>query len=581
AFLRFPNHAFFKAVVPLVLLAIFLPCSLLLANNPPTGAVTITGTATQSQTLTADNNLADADGLGTITYQWYRDGVPITYGGTLKNGVNGVDGLDGPQQVIISPDGLHAYVTGKFDNSVSWYQRNASTGALTYVGVLKDGAGGVDGLWSARGVALSANGAHAYVAAEGEDAISWYQRNASTGELTYGGVSKDGAGGVANLNYVQMVTISADGSHLYAASQFDNALNWFSRNAGTGALTYGGSLTDGVGGVDGLDWVNSVILSPDGAHAYAAAWNDDAVSWFERNATTGALTYGGMLKDGVGGVDGLDYVKAITISPDGKHAYVTGSDDDSVSWFERNASTGALTYAGTFKDGVGGIDGLDGASGVTISPDGWFAYVVSELDDSVSWFTRDPFTGALFYAASDANYTLTQTDVGKVITVTASYVDGGTTTESVTSAGTAAVQAANSTPVITSYGGAATASVNAPENQTFATDVNASDADGNATVSYLISGGADQTKFDLNATSGVLTFKTAPDFEIPTDLDANNTYVVEVNASDGTAWDLQTITVTVTDVTEIFKPTTMTELQNAVNLWVSDNATALSTYGVI
>ena len=32
---------------------------------------------------------------------------------------------------------------------------------------------------------------------------------------------------------------------------------------------------------------------------------DDAVSWYERNASTGALTYGGMLKDGVGGVDGL------------------------------------------------------------------------------------------------------------------------------------------------------------------------------------------------------------------------------------------------------------------------------------
>ena len=41
------------------------------------------------------NNLADADGLGTITYQWYRDGQPILYGGTLKDGVNGVDGLGG------------------------------------------------------------------------------------------------------------------------------------------------------------------------------------------------------------------------------------------------------------------------------------------------------------------------------------------------------------------------------------------------------------------------------------------------------------------------------------------------------
>ena len=89
-FIRFPNQALFKTIVPLVLLVFLLPCTLLLANNPPTGAVTITGTAQVGQTLTVTHNLADADGLGTITYQWKRNGVPITYGGTLKDNLNGV-----------------------------------------------------------------------------------------------------------------------------------------------------------------------------------------------------------------------------------------------------------------------------------------------------------------------------------------------------------------------------------------------------------------------------------------------------------------------------------------------------------
>ncbi|MCF3596512.1 VCBS repeat-containing protein [Planktothrix agardhii 1032] len=39
-------------------------------NDAPTGNVSITGTATQNQTLTATNTLADADGLGTLNYQW-------------------------------------------------------------------------------------------------------------------------------------------------------------------------------------------------------------------------------------------------------------------------------------------------------------------------------------------------------------------------------------------------------------------------------------------------------------------------------------------------------------------------------
>src|SRR5262249_19625970 len=46
-------------------------------NDPPTGTVTISGTAAQNQVLTASNTLADADGLGAISYQWQRDGVDV------------------------------------------------------------------------------------------------------------------------------------------------------------------------------------------------------------------------------------------------------------------------------------------------------------------------------------------------------------------------------------------------------------------------------------------------------------------------------------------------------------------------
>lgn len=47
-------------------------------NDLPTGSVTIEGTAREGATLTATNNLADKDGLGTIVYHWKRDGVDIT-----------------------------------------------------------------------------------------------------------------------------------------------------------------------------------------------------------------------------------------------------------------------------------------------------------------------------------------------------------------------------------------------------------------------------------------------------------------------------------------------------------------------
>jgi len=91
-----------------------------------TGSVTITGTAEVGQTLSAGNTLADADGLGVITYQWYRDGVAIK--NTLKDGVGGVDGLNGAWAVTLSADGNHAYVVGAVPSSKSIPRvRNPST----------------------------------------------------------------------------------------------------------------------------------------------------------------------------------------------------------------------------------------------------------------------------------------------------------------------------------------------------------------------------------------------------------------------------------------------------------------------
>jgi hypothetical protein len=47
-------------------------------NDVPTGSPTIAGAPTEGQTLLADTTtLADADGLGTLAYQWLRGGVPI------------------------------------------------------------------------------------------------------------------------------------------------------------------------------------------------------------------------------------------------------------------------------------------------------------------------------------------------------------------------------------------------------------------------------------------------------------------------------------------------------------------------
>jgi hypothetical protein len=47
-------------------------------NTLHTGTVSISGTAEEGSVLTASNNIADADGLGTFAYQWKRSGSAIS-----------------------------------------------------------------------------------------------------------------------------------------------------------------------------------------------------------------------------------------------------------------------------------------------------------------------------------------------------------------------------------------------------------------------------------------------------------------------------------------------------------------------
>jgi len=106
----------------------------------------------------------------------------------------------------------------------------------------------------------------------------------------------------------------------------------------------------------------------------------------------------------------------------------------------------------------------------------------------------------------------------------------------------------NQDPTISSDGGGATASKSVPENQTAVTDVDATDPDSDP-LTYSLGGGADDSDFTINQTSGVLSFTTPPDFEAPGDANTDNVYEVTVAASDGRGGsDSQQISVTVTNM---------------------------------
>ena len=103
----------------------------------------------------------------------------------------------------------------------------------------------------------------------------------------------------------------------------------------------------------------------------------------------------------------------------------------------------------------------------------------------------------------------------------------------------------NDAPVIST----SSQNFNVNENQTTVFTVSASDDDTGSTLTYSLEG-VDASLFNIVSTTGVITFKTAPDYENAGDSNTDNIYNIIVRVSDGTLSDTQSFTVRVTNVNE-------------------------------
>ncbi|MFA6245773.1 MAG: LamG-like jellyroll fold domain-containing protein [Mucilaginibacter sp.] len=171
---------------------------------------------------------------------------------------------------------------------------------------------------------------------------------------------------------------------------------------------------------------------------------------------------------------------------------------------------------------------------------GTIAETYSLTDNAGGRFAINATTGVV----SVANGTLLDYETATSHNITVRATDG---TTPVTQNLTINVTDVNdNTPVITSDGGGATAVVIVATGATAVTTVTATDADGTAannTVTYSISGGANAALFTINSLTGGLVLNSAA---------VAGSYVVIIRASDGTNFDLQTITVTVAAVASTY-----------------------------
>ena len=106
----------------------------------------------------------------------------------------------------------------------------------------------------------------------------------------------------------------------------------------------------------------------------------------------------------------------------------------------------------------------------------------------------------------------------------------------------------DNTPVITSGTSASVAENVATTTAVY--KVTGTDGDAGSTLTYSLFGGADKALFNIDATTGAVTFRASPDYENPDDSGKNHVYDIVVQASDGTNAVTRAVAITVTNVGE-------------------------------
>jgi len=306
--------------------------------NPTTGALASIGPPVPSQDISADSVTVDPSGkfayVTSVGDDFSSDGsvamytINATTGALTPVGVisGNCPGLCVPLSVAVDPSGKFAYVPNGdgLPNSVAMYTINATTGALTSIGKTA-----VEGF--AASVAVDPSGKFAYVMATASGpgsagSVSTYTINATTGALTSIGTI------AAGKNPVSMV-VNPTSKFAYVANSSSNDVSMYAINVTTGALTSMGAIAAGTN-------PDSMVVDPTGKFVYVANFNSNDVSMYTINVNTGALTSIGTIAAG-------QFPTSIAAHPSGKFAYVTNSMSNDVSIYSIDSATGALTLIGT------------------------------------------------------------------------------------------------------------------------------------------------------------------------------------------------------------------------------------------
>ncbi|HEY0278659.1 MAG TPA: hypothetical protein VGC32_10370 [Solirubrobacterales bacterium] len=352
-------------------------------------------------------------------------------------------GLLAPNSVAVSPDGRNVYATTRDGSSIVAFLRNRRTGELRQLPPSASGC--ISGLpipgctagrvlkWPDV-VVVSPDRKNVYVGDFAGSGVTSFSRAGKAGALTQlagtaGCVTEAGEEGCAKgveLNHVEGMAISKNGSALYTAAAFSGAIGTFTREASTGALTQRGCITNKA--VSGctlgyeFEGVNAFTVAPKGGDVYATSLTSNSLTTFHTTSSgaglsqprgperevegekaaaaegtpspEGCTVY--LRSPGCGFGVAMKVPEGLDISPDGASVYVSAFETGAIDVFDRDAETGVVTQ----KPGTRGcvapkkVPGctlgraLGGTGSIVVSPDGRNVYSTSQLSSAVDVFRR-------------------------------------------------------------------------------------------------------------------------------------------------------------------------------------------------
>jgi 6-phosphogluconolactonase (cycloisomerase 2 family) len=333
--------------------------------------------------------LRSTDGSGTTIEPPAELLGSLTFVEAEFDGVDGVDGIEGANDIQVSPDSRHVYTVG-FDDAVAVFSQDETSGELDFVeSVPLDGA---------NDLTINPDGSQVYVNTY-VDGVAVFDRDSQTGELSLVEIEPEPQStGTSDFT----LTVSPDGQNVYVPYfGSETGIGIYETDSVSGELTAIGQVTADI--TTGDEDPDEIVVSPDGESVYifgganSATESAGLLSVFDRDTTTGDLTFVESFLNGVDGVEGLgtNGLGDLLVTPDGEWVYVTASDEATIAVFDRDTATGQLTFDSTQSP----TTGIGFALATT--PDGEFIYVNGAGNDVIT-LEADPITGELTFVDTES-----------------------------------------------------------------------------------------------------------------------------------------------------------------------------------